>query len=211
MGSLAAIRELIKIKDRDVSLMNEKLYTRRINLTYSLFNTVSLHEAFSRKHEELCMSTVIWLLENGEIEIHNNNMDTCLADASYAPNSFYLYFKGHSNIIWCDASKREIHRYDPQFPSSAYPSIDEIMGDYWRHVLPNYTYKGNSLQSNECIQAVRGGERGYIDCFCQEYTLLYANNRLNGMNHHQAAYDLIRGRKSILRRIEELYSSLVNG
>ena len=229
---ITSIQELAKIKDRDPDTMTDADYDHRNNLAKSLFGTISLHDAFSRKHPEFCLSTVLWMtnygsvrkihpsvraelytangVTGGSIRVHprKNNLVTCLADAKTEPNGVYLYFDGHSNIIWLDPYSMTIYRYDPQISKSANETgpIDSALHAFFKEILPEYTYYGNTLSSRDCIQDVRWKERGHLDCYCQEYTLLYAWNRLSGMNHQDAARDLVNSRDYIIERVEEFYS-----
>ena len=227
-----AIRSLASIKDRDPDTMTEQDYDHRNNLAEYLFGTVSLHDAFSHKHPEFCLSTVLWMtnygplrriksptnaeiyssngIVGGSIRVHpqKRNLARCLADARTEPNGIYLYFEEHSNIIWLDVDKMVIHRYDPQISkdeNEAEP-IDGALGAFFKEILPQYTYFGNTLTAKDCVQGVRWKERGHLDCYCQEYTLLYARNRLEGMSHEEAARDLVNSKDNIIDRIEEFYA-----
>ncbi len=229
---LDAIQELVAIKDRDPDTMTEHDYDLRNDLTNYLFGTVSLHDAFSHKHPEFCLSTVLWMtgygplrrlkaptnaeiyssngVVGGSIRVHphKKNLTRCLADARTEPNGIYLYFEEHSNIIWLDVDKMVIHRYDPQISKDepeAVP-IDGALSAFFKEILPEYTYLGNTLSAKDCVQDVRQKERGHLDCYCQEYTLLYARNRLDGMSHEEAARDLVNSRDHIMHKIAEFYA-----
>lgn len=234
-GEEEARYELLSIKDRSPSSMTKEDYTRRDDLAKFLFGTTSIHDAFSNKHPEFCLSTVIWLKKYGPIsslrpvktpsregklyssdgysggiiKIHpqESNLVQCLNDARVEPNGLYLYFEEHSNIIWIDPIKKEIYRYDPQISGYSQEAhyIDNALTSFFAEILPDFIYRGNTLSWFDCIQCVRKKERGNLDCFCQEYTLLYARNRLNGMSHYEAAEDLVVNRDNILDEIDNLY------
>lgn len=228
--------ELLSIKNRSPSSMTKEDYTRRDGLTKFLFGTTSIHDAFSNKHPEFCLSTVIWLKKYGPlsalsqeenpssregkiytddgysggiIKIHpqESNLARCLDDAQTEPNGLYLYFEEHSNIIWIDPIEKEIYRYDPQIPGDVKEAyyIDTALTSFFHEILPDFIYRGNTLSWFDCIQDIRRRERGSLDCFCQEYTLLYAKNRLNGLSHYEAAEDLVINRDNILDEIDNLY------
>lgn len=228
-----AIQDLVTIKDRDPETMTEHDYDLRNALAELLFGTISLHDAFSHKHPEFCLSTVIWLehwgwldkirkrkiqgkiyssdgITGAAIRIHpkESNLAACLADASYDPNGIYLYFDGHSNIIWLDPKDQSIYRYDPQISNQAKETkpIDSAVKAFFAEILPSYTYFGNTLPATACIQDVRWKQRGHLDCFCQEYTLLYAWNRLAGMSHCEAAMSLVEKEEQILDEIKDFYA-----
>ena len=224
---LEAVEVLARIKDRDPDTMTDDDYDMRNGIANFLFGTVSLHDAFSTKHPEFCLTTVIWMLNYGSVRtmkgkiytsdgikgatlrVHprRNNLTKCLSDAQTEPNGIYLYFEGHSNIIWLDPERLEIHRYDPQVSEDDEETepIDGALQAFFYEILPNYTYIGNTLSSEQCIQYVRLQERGHLDCFCQEYTLLYARNRLSGMSHEEASEDLVMSREEIIEQVKDLY------
>lgn len=234
------IRELITIKDRSPESMTDADYDRRNNINQQLFGTVSLHDAFAKRYPEFCLATVIWMVKYGLIDkmansdsnnqqIYSSNgrdggiirvhptrqkLAQCLSDANWDENGIYLYFDGHSNIIWLDPSDSEggpsIYRYDPQISSHAPEagSIDSALRDFFAIILPHYTYYGNTLPKEECIQHVRRQVRGHLDCFCQEYTLLYAFRRLQGMSHQAACDDLVKNINRIHEIIADLYRQL---
>lgn len=231
---ILAIEELVKIKNRDPNSMTPEDYNIRNNVNAYLFGTPSLHDAFARRYPEHCLATVIWIDQYGSlnrlqpsddteiytadgifgaaIRVHpkENNLAACLADARYDSNSVYLYFDEHSNILWLDPVRQEIHRFDPQIPKTAPEArpIDSGLQDFFSLILPEYTYLGNTLTTSQCVQNVRRNYRQHLDCFCQEYTLLYALNRLSGMQHQAAAQDLIFELDRIEDRIEDLYLDL---
>lgn len=233
---IEAIQELATIKDRDPDTMTKDDYDVRNGLADYLFGTISIHDAFSHKHPEFCLSTVLWMVNygplrrikppsnaeiystngvtGGSIRVHprKKNLSQCLSDARTEPNGIYLYFEEHSNIIWLDVDKLLIHRYDPQISkdeNEAEP-IDGALRAFFKEILPEYTYLGNTLTGEDCVQNVRFKERGHLDCYCQEYTLLYARNRLAGMSHEEAARDLVDSRDHITHKIEEFYAYMAS-
>jgi len=230
---IEAIEELIEIKDRDPDTMSEQDYVRRNELAEYLFGTSSLQDAFSRKHHEFCPATVIWITNYGSLtkirdsrqgEVYTSNgrlggsiriwprkdnLAKCL-NTRKESTGIYLYFDGHSNIIWLDTERMKIYRYDPQIPKEDVETkpIDGSLRAFFNEILPDYKYLGNTLSLKDCVQGVRWSERGFLDCFCQEYTLLYAQNRLFGMNHVEAARDLVNNRDKILDLIRNLYAHM---
>lgn len=229
-----SIRDLIRIKDQDPATMTPHLYDQRNRLAEDLFGTVSIHDAFAHRYPEFCLSTVIWMTRHGDVstltpdattQVYSSDhrhggtirvypdMSTlarCLDDAAYDPNGVYLYFDDHSNVVWLDPTSRHIHRYDPQISGDdpEEVGIDAAMSAFFASILPTYTYFGNTLHPEACIQDVRYRHRGRLDCFCQEYTLLYAWNRLSGMSHLEAAQDLVASEDTILDRIYDFYSMM---
>lgn len=227
------IEELVTIKNKEPSKTTEKDYDRRNELKIKLFKTVSLHDAFANKYPDFCLSTVIWisgygkestLRVNGQGKVYSSNglgavirvhparksLDKCLSNSCCASRGIYLYLNQHSNILWLDAKRKIIYRYDPQVSRDVpkTKSIDAGVKKFFEETLPEYTYYGNTLSRKECIQWVRYEERGVLDCFCQEYTLLYTKRRLNGMPHQEAAKDIVDKRQNIIEEIKELYLDL---
>lgn len=227
------IQELLMIKNRDPDSMTQADYDRRNYLAQELFGTISIHDAFARLHPEFCLATVIWIVSYGavgrlkgdiyssdglsgasiKVHPHRDNLERCLEDALTEPNGLYLYFQDHSNILWLDPERQEIHRYDPQISKDAPEAgpVDSALEDFFSQILPMYRYMGNTLSREECVQNVRGKRRGYVDCFCQEYTLLYARNRLEGMNHLEAALDLVENQDRIVEEIGDFYAYMSLG
>lgn len=229
------ITEIVSIKDRDPKSQTDHDYDRRNYITSKLFGTVSLHDAFARKHPEFCLGTVIWMESFGNvnklkakkdakvyssdgklgatIRIHpnRNKLIRCWSDYEEHPGGAYLYFEQHSNIVWLDDRRKEIHRYDPQigYEAEETKAIDTALKDFFSSYTPDYTYRGNTLSEKECVQGVRWKERGILDCFCQEYTLIYAYNRLAGMSHKEAALDLLNARGKMEEKIKRFYLQLI--
>lgn len=233
--NIELIDELIEIKLKRPHDQTPEDYERRNEITKQLFGTISLHDAFANKNSEFCLKTVIWIDSYGKVDKiktsgtnklyssngsdgstirvhpHPRNLFKCITKSAFDPKGAYLYFESHSNIVWIDPRTRIINRYDPQISkeSSETIAIDSGMVSFFSQILPGYKYLGNTLSGNQLIQNVLEKKSGAPNSFCQEYTLMYADNRLDGMNHLQASMDLVKNADVIEDRIREFYVNLL--
>ena len=141
----------------------------------------------------------------------------------------YLSYLDHAGIVWIDHENKVINRYDPfycdlpeghrvkrsEFEESVHDAwdaqemIDIGLGEFFGQIMPDYKYLGNNLAGHQCIQEARMMGRKYSDYFCQDYSILYAIRRVNGMSHEQAARDLMEHAGEILDEIEQLMRVMV--
>lgn len=120
-------------------------------------------------------------------------------------------FDRHANMIWVDPVSKEINRYDPQVPgdNTKQRRLDEALRKLFQRVLPDFTYLGNTLPEEFCVQAVRGqGRQHKSDYFCQDYSLLYADRRAQGMTHEEAAIDMVLKHEQMPQENAELLRKL---
>ena len=114
-------------------------------------------------------------------------------------------------MLWFDTDNKIINRYDPQVSGDAYGQsiMDDTIRIYLGNLFPDYVYLGNTLDEWQCVQGVRGEGRTYkSDYYCQDYSLLYAINRINGMSHEDAAFSLVARGDDVLIDLAELLRAL---
>lgn len=114
-------------------------------------------------------------------------------------------------MLWFDTTNKIINRYDPQVSGErrGQAIMDDTIRTYFEDKLPKYVYLGNTLEEWQYVQEVRGEGRTYkSDYYCQDYSLLYAINRINGMSHEEAAFALVARGEDVLIDLAELLRAL---
>jgi hypothetical protein len=120
-------------------------------------------------------------------------------------------YENHANTLWFDTSNKIINRYDPAVGVNSYQQdkMDDTIRLYFQEYFPDYVYLGNTLEKWQCVQGVRGEGRTYKgDYYCQDYSLLYAINRIKGMSHEEAAFALVARGEDVLIDLAELLRAL---
>ena len=109
-------------------------------------------------------------------------------------------YQDRANLMWIDTTNKVINRYEPQIPgdSSYQAMLDDNIREYFLEYLPEYEYLGNTLKHNYCIKVDDGNNHR------QDYCILYAINRINGMNYFEAAEDLSSREEEIFTITKEL-------
>jgi hypothetical protein len=124
----------------------------------------------------------------------------------------YFTYEQHANSLWFDVTNKVINRYDPQYYGDVFHQgiLDTNVRDHLKFILPDYQYLGNTLERAQCVQSVRADKRQNFreDAFCEDYSLLYAIRRINGMSHAEAAEDLVAKGDSIQAELIELLEAL---
>ena len=103
--------------------------------------------------------------------------------------------------------KGTIERYDPHYSNSdKYTKVTEDqIKNFIAKFLPHFEYKEYSTPKELCIQRIRNKKGDY---FCEEYCILYALRRMNGLSHSSAVEDLFTKRETIINEIEAFYASM---
>lgn len=120
--------------------------------------------------------------------------------------AIYLSYKNHAGMIWIDKQGNVINRFDPYFISKDpdQRAIDNALGGFFDEFLPNCQYLGNTLTESETVQRIRSQSRKHSDNFCQDYGILYAIRRAQGMSHDQAARHMVQMKSFILEDVKQL-------
>ncbi len=221
------------IFEQDADIAEEKEYQ---GYTRYLLNAENKFDIFARIHPEFACEKVIIIVgyignRNGfygqegtvfygngtgaGIKVRPTDMDLqlCVVNAESVGRSVAidLSYSGHPNMNWVDTVNKIIDRYDPQAPgwSVDQRNIDRGLTEFFEVTLPQYRYIGNELEDFMCIQGIRDIERIHKgDYFCQDYSLLYAERRIRGMNNKEAAFDLVANADNILLELAELLRQL---
>lgn len=123
-----------------------------------------------------------------------------------------LTFGKRSNLLWFDTIRKVINRYEPNIAGNSEQQaiIDDDIRDYFGSYLPDYTYIGNTLSPKQCIKitVIPDSFMSYSDEFCQDYSLLYFINRVNGMSHEEAAQNLASKGQNIIKDVEVLLNTI---
>jgi hypothetical protein len=203
------------IREQDADTAQEKEYLGYVRY---LLNDESKYDIFSRLFPENTCRGVHFRLESPSIpepnvEPSDDALVECVRAKEAAGKSVAVSFsyENHANMIWFDTINKEINRYDPQVPfdDPDQRKIDNTIRQYLEIWFPEYRYLGNSIELFQCVQGVRGEGRQYkSDYFCQDYSLLYAINRINGMSHEEAAWALVARGDKVLDDLAELLRGL---
>jgi hypothetical protein len=123
-------------------------------------------------------------------------------------------YSQHANMLWFGSDKT-IQRYDPQMGMKAALAenahqtiVDSAFRSFFGVVLPEFTYHGNSLSEEQCVQATRGSGKERADQLCQDYSLLYVLHRARNIDHVATAEDLVSTGAYIVKEIHYLYRLL---
>lgn len=170
------------------------------NLQY-LLNDTSKYRLFSRIFPENTCNDVIIKLNNNNIEVNDKLLVKCINSKSGSIAVNLVTDKNtNMNMIYFDTENEIINRYDPKIPGyeSYQDIIDDRLREYLTNLFPDYEYLGNTLEEWQCVSSKFN---------CQDICLLYTLNRINGMDHEQAAYSLSSD-KDIQSSINNLILSL---
>lgn len=121
----------------------------------------------------------------------------------------YLSYKQHAGMLWIDKQNRIIDRFDPYYcinDESHQRYIDVALKEFFKQMIPDFQYVGNTLKPSQAIQKIRSSKRKNSDNFCQDYGILYAIRRIHGMSNSQAAEHLVSMKNDLLNDIRELYT-----
>lgn len=87
--------------------------------------------------------------------------------------------------------------------------MDDTIREYLARIFQKYVYLGNTLETWQCVQGVRGEGRTFKShYYCRDYSLLYEINRINGISHEEAAFSLVARGEDVLIDLAELLRAL---
>jgi hypothetical protein len=205
----------IVIGEQDADIMDEKEYLGYVKY---LLNDQSKYDVFSRIFPNNTCSNVSFRMKtetskSPQISPSEDILLDCIRGKEPQGGSVAVSFsyQNHANMLWFDTTNKIINRYDPQVSgdSTGQDIMDDTIRGYFDRVLPEYVYLGNTLESWQCVQGVRGEGRTYkSDYYCQDYSLLYAVNRIKGMSHEEAAFALVSRGPDVLVDLAELLRAL---
>lgn len=210
------------IAEQNADIMDEKEYLGYVRY---LLNDQSKYDIFARLFPENTCQNVTFRVNTVEIKkdtaatyvpriIPNEQMlfDCIKAkEQTHKSVAVYLSYENHANLLWFDTENKLINRYDPQAATQGYKQdeLDDAIREYLGKAFPDYYYLGNTLETWQCVQGIREQGRTYkADYYCQDYSLLYAINRINGMSHEEAAFALVARGEDILFDLAELLRAL---
>jgi hypothetical protein len=202
------------IREQDADIPNEKEYQGYINY---LLNAEDKYNIFARIYPDSTCLGVSVRVEVDARYVQIRPVPDSLVDCVYTAANrnrsvgVKLSYRNHANSLWFDTINLEINRYDPQVSGQErdQPIIDNLLRTELANLFPDYTYLGNTLEPEWCVQGIRSQGRRYkADYFCQDYSLLYDIRRAQGMTHEQAAWDLVEKRDTILEELRELLLTL---
>jgi hypothetical protein len=128
----------------------------------------------------------------------------CIKDKEHLSKelALLLVHGDQTNIIWFDTENHVINRYDPLFgySHSDQMRLDHTLENFFQREFPEYHYLGNTIDQSQCLPHEQ---------YCQEYTLLYAINRVNGMTHDEAVDNLSNQGSDIEAHLRALLHTLV--
>jgi hypothetical protein len=120
----------------------------------------------------------------------------------------------HANAIWFQmdtTGSLNIWRYEPGsgFLDGEQHIIDSCLRGFFSALFEinnvKITYHPHRLQPEWQVQGHRGANRLYkSDYFCEDYSILYIENRAAGMDHEAAAFELVTEGEDILVRLRRL-------
>ena len=205
----------IVIAEQDADIMDEKEYLGYVKY---LLNNQSKYDIFTRIFPNNTCPGVIFRMDTERsryptIRPSERNFIECIKNKETTGTSIAINFsyENHANLLWFDTLNRVINRYDPQVAGDAHGQaiMDDTIRTYLSDRFPEYVYLGNTLETWQCVQGVRGEGRNYkSDYYCQDYSLLYAINRINGMSHEEAAFALVSRGEDVLIDLAELLRAL---
>jgi predicted DNA-binding protein YlxM (UPF0122 family) len=203
------------IAEQNADIMDEKEYLGYVRY---LLNDQSKYDIFSRLFPEQTCPGVLFRMETTRTKVPRiTPSERALIDCIKAKErtgmsvAVSFSYENHANLLWFDTQNKLINRYDPQAAMQSYEQaeLDDNVREYLGSKFPDYFYLGNTLESWQCVQDVRGQGRTYkSDYYCQDYSLLYAINRINGMSHEEAAFALVARGEDILTDLAELLRAL---
>lgn len=205
----------IVIAEQDADKMDEKEYLGYVKY---LLNDQSKYDIFSRIFPDNTCPGVLFRMETERtraprIVPNERTFIDCVKNKEGKQASIAINFsyQNHANLLWFDTQNKIINRYDPQVAGDAHGQaiMDDTIREYLSTKFPEYVYLGNTLETWQCVQGVRGEGRTFkSDYYCQDYSLLYAINRINGMSHEEAAFALVARGEDVLIDLAELLRAL---
>ena len=196
------------IKEQDSDKADEKEYLGYVRY---LLDADDKYDIFARIYPQNTCENVSVRVEGTRAYIRPDpdDLQVCVKSAETADKSVAvrLSYQNHANSLWFDTKNKVINRYDPQVPGDEYgqSSVDTALRNLFAQYFTDYNYLGNTLEGHMCVQGVRHmGRRHKADYFCQDYSLLYAKRRAEGMSHEESAWDLVEKRDTILNELAEL-------
>jgi hypothetical protein len=202
------------IQEQDADIADEKEYLGYVRY---LLADESKYEIFTRFYPKNTCPGISVRMDTYQstprISPSDQSLLNCISTHEEQGGSVAIYFsyENHANTLWFDVTNKIINRYDPAVDADSYGqrSLDEHLSAYLGNILPDYYYIGNTLEGFQCVQGVRGQGRTHkSDYFCQDYSLLYAIRRINGMSHEEAAFDLVAKGDDVLIELAELLRAL---
>ena len=203
------------IAEQDADIMDEKEYLGYVRY---LLNEENKYDVFARLFPDNTCPSIIFRMESYNSPVprvipSEPALVGCIRSKERTGKSIAVYFtyENHANMLWFDTENKLINRYDPQVSgeSRGQDIMDDTVRLYLSRLFPEYVYLGNTLESWQCVQGVREQGRAFkADYYCQDYSLLYAINRINGMSHEEAAFDLVGRGPDILIDLAELLRAL---
>lgn len=205
----------IIIGEQDADTMDEKEYLGYVRY---LLNDQNKYDVFSRLFpENTCGGVRLRMKEmkspTMNITPNDQSLVSCIHSkegrkASVAVNFSY---ENHANLIWFDTENKLVNRYDPQVPGNdpGQDIMDDTIRAHLGKILPNYYYIGNTSEFWQCVQGVHEQGRTFKgDYYCQDYSLLYAINRIYGLSNQAASFNLVSRGPDILVDLAELLRAL---
>lgn len=205
----------IVIGEQDADTMDEKEYLGYVRY---LLNDQNKYDVFSRLFPDNTCGGVRLRMEKTtsptmKITPNDQSLVSCIHSkegqkASVAVNFSY---ENHANLIWFDTENKLINRYDPQVPGNdpGQDIMDDTIRAHLGKILPDYYYIGNTSEYWQCVQGVREQGRTFKgDYYCQDYSLLYAINRIYGLSNQAASFNLVSRGPDILVDLAELLRAL---
>lgn len=205
----------IVIGEQDADIMEEKEYLGYVKY---LLNDQSKYDVFTRLFPNNTCPNITFRMETQQspaptIRPNKDALIRCIRNKETQGGSVAIYFsyQNHANMLWFDTTNKIINRYDPQVAGdqAGQSTMDDTIRAYLDEIFPDYVYLGNTLETWQYVQGVRGEGRTYkSDYYCQDYSLLYAINRIKGMSHEEAAFALVARGTDVLVDLADLLRAL---
>jgi hypothetical protein len=147
----------------------------------------------------------------GQADIYNSIIDATIGGG--AGIGMIIAYDRHANSMWFQMDTDNvlnIWRYEPSalVRDRNQNIIDSTLRGFFDNIFEGKVpikYHPHRLEPDWQVQGRRGADRLYkSDYFCEDYSLLYIENRAAGMDHEAAAFELVSEGEDILIRLRRL-------
>jgi hypothetical protein len=194
------------------NIMDKKEYSEYAKY---LLNNQNKYNMFTRLYPDNTCHNILFHMDNEtslfpHVTPNMNTFFNCVRNKEKLGISIAINFSYGKNvgILWFDAVNKIINRFDPKSSGDDYNQsvMDDNIRTYISEIFPHYSYLGNTLNMSQCIYTLHNYKSNNYnsDYYCQDYSLLYATNRIQGMNHEDAASNLISRGDNIHSDLEQL-------
>ena len=118
---------------------------------------------------------------------------------------FFLY-RNHANALWFQ--NKTVWRYEPQTGAEevGQDTINSAVETFIDVYFPTYTFIAHNFKKEHCIQGSRAVLRSSSsDFFCQDYSLLYTLQRIDGKSNNDAVMYLLSMGEGVIDATRQLF------